>query len=77
MFSISYRVRKAKQSGVSVIDVDGSYLYRKRQGLIADGKLVAPLSTPSIPLTGWEVVDKNNYREVAKKIPCVTPGELP
>ena len=60
-------MREAKQSGAKVVDVDGSYLYRKRQSMIAEGKPVAPLGIPDVPLTGWEVVDKSNYVELAKR----------
>ena len=49
-------------------------MYRKQQSLIDNGQSVAPLGVPGIPLTGWKVVDKGNYAEVAKEIPCVTPG---
>ena len=69
----TFRVRKARQSGAKVVDVDGSYMYRKQQSLIDNGQSVAPLGVPGIPLTGWNVVDKGNYAEVAKEIPCVTP----
>ena len=57
-----------------MVDVDGSYLYRKHQQLLSKGESVAPLSLPDIPLSGWEVVNEQNYTTMAKKIPCVTPG---
>ena len=57
-----------------MIDVDGSYLYRKRERLIADGIPVAPLGLPNVPLCGWKSVNKGNYKEIATKIPCVTSG---
>lgn len=57
--------------------MDGSYLYRKREKLLADGFSVAPLGLPSVPLDGWKIVNEGNYREIATKIPCVTPGLSP
>ena len=71
-----YRIREAQKSQKEIVDVDGSYLYRKHQLLLSKGKSVVPLSLPGIPLSGWERVDKGNYTLVAKKIPCVTPGML-
>ena len=73
---IMCRIREAQKSQKAVVDVDGSYLYRKHQLLLSKGKSVAPLSLPGIPLSGWELVDKGNYTRMAKKIPCVTPGML-
>ena len=70
------RVRKSRGLGVKVVDVDGSYLYRKRECMIANGKIVPPLDLPSPPLSGWEVVNKENYKEKAKDLPCVTPGKI-
>lgn len=71
-----YRIREAQKSQKEIVDVDGSYLYRKHQLLLSKGKSVVPLSLPGIPLSGWERVDKRNYTLMAKKIPCVTPGML-
>ena len=70
------RVRKSRGLGVKVVDVDGSYLYRKRECMIANGKIVPHLDLPSPPLSGWEVVNKENYKEKAKDLPCVTPGKI-
>ena len=68
-------IREAQKSRKEVVDVDGSYLYRKHQ-LLSEGKCVVPLSLSDIPLSGWELVDKGNYTHMARKIPCVTPGML-
>ena len=73
---ISCRIRETQKSQKEVVDVDGSYLYRKHQLLLSKDKTVAPLSLPAIPLSGWEQVDKGNYTLMAKKIPCLTPGML-
>ncbi len=69
------RVRKSRELRVKVVDVDGSYLHRKREHMIASGKEVAPLDLPSSPLSGWQEVNKDNFKEMAKEIPCVTPGK--
>ena len=55
-----------------IIDVDGSYLYRKEQKLNSQGVKTLPLSLPGLPLTGWETFTADNYKE--KNIPKVTPG---
>ena len=44
---IVYRVKSLKKEGAKVIDVDGSYLYRKDSQAIMN----------KIPLIGWETVD--------------------
>ena len=69
-------MRKAKQSGAQVIDVDGSYLHRKREKLLQDGVSVAPLDLPSIPVSGWKSVNEGNYKDIATNVPCVTSGML-
>ena len=55
----------------SVIDVDGSYLYRKQQ---AQTTTTIVNNLPSEPLAGWESVTADNCKEMAKKIPPVMPG---
>ena len=61
------------QDGNPVVDVDGSYLYRKAQK--CSPQLLHQLSILRISLTGWETVHDTNYREMAKKIPRVMPGQ--
>ena len=68
------RIREAKQSGDRVIDVDGSYLWRKYQRMSESGVSVVPIGIPSLPLTGWESVTEANHKEYADKIPRVTAG---
>ena len=58
---------------LDIVDVDGSYLYRKEQQLISQGINTLPLSLPSQPLTGWEIVSADNYME--KNVPKVMPGK--
>ena len=38
------------------MDVDGSYLYKKKKKLEDSGQMVSFLGLPSAPLTGWETV---------------------
>ena len=64
-----YRIRVAKKAGKKVVDVDGTYLYRKQQIMIAGGTSVAPLGTPDTPLSGWQPLDGSNYAVLAKKMP--------
>ena len=66
------RVRKSKK--LDMVDVDGSYLYRKHQSLQSMGMSVVTLPLPCVPLRGWEQVNEGNYTAMAKKIPCVPPG---
>ena len=68
------RIREAKQSGDKVVDVDGSYLWHKYQGVSESGVSVVPVGAPSPPLTGWESVTEANHKEYANKIPQVTAG---
>ena len=46
---MSCRVRDAIKDKVSVVDVDGSYLFRKHEQA---GINVAPLGPPSLPFSG-------------------------
>ena len=42
--------------------------------MISQGIRTLPLALPSLPLTGWETVTADNYKE--KNIPKVMSGEL-
>ncbi len=67
------RIRDVQASGVAkLVDVDGSYLFRKHQRLAHDGTQIPPLD---VPLVGWEPVNAGNYMDMAKKIPRVTHGK--
>ena len=57
-----YRVRKVGKSGAKIIDVDGSYVYRKYQRLINSGESVSPPGVPMPPFCGWEPINENNYK---------------
>ena len=60
---------------LEIVDVDGSYLYRKQQSLQQSEIQVAPLPPPAPPLAGWEVITDRNVITVSVSIPVVTSGE--
>ena len=66
------RVRKEKEAGTKVVDVDGSYLHRKKQRT-ETVDLDHAASTPSIPLRGWELIEKTTCLD---GLPVVTHGTL-
>ena len=68
------RIQQAKTEQLPIVDVDGSYLYRKQQLLKQSGVCIAPLPLPS-PLSGWEVVSESNIGTISPKIPAVTSGK--
>lgn len=70
------RVREAAQASTPVVDVDGSYLYRKQQKQGAECSSFTPLPLPARPITGWELVSSENVGEMSSKVPRVTPGAL-
>ena len=72
LFCIS--VRQAIEDKMEVIDVDGSYLYKKSKRLQDSGIHIAPLDPPALPITGWESITESNASDIAKKIPSVTSG---
>ena len=63
-----------KSEQLPVVDVDGSYLYRKQQLLTQTGVHVAPLPQPPPPLTGWEFVFQDTVGTISARIPIVTSG---
>lgn len=69
-----YRIAESKEKVEKVIDVDGSYLYKKYQRLTENGAAVALIDHPTPPLSGWETVSVDNHREYSEKIPLVTSG---
>lgn len=71
-----FRIHNAIAEKLPIIDVDGSYLYRKQQALLHSGVQVAPLPPPTPPLAGWEVVTDSNVDTVSASIPPITSGKL-
>ena len=65
-------IRKAKELGTKIIDVDGSYLYRKQQSSGCD--MTVP-DIPGVPLMGWEPTNIGSKN--VDNIPKVTHGRSP
>ena len=65
-----FRIRSAKAEGVGVVDVDGTYLERKRQSLVSSNVNVAPLPPPNFLLHGWQSVEESNAEQIATQLPC-------
>jgi len=74
MIALCFRIQRAKCEQLPIVDVDGSYLYRKQQSHMQSGITVAPLDPPAPPLSGWQVVTKSNVQTISLKVPLVTSG---
>ena len=72
--NVGYGKQSPKKT--EVIDIDGTYLEKKRQRLLAANIKVAPLPRPAFPPHGWQNVDETNAAEVAIHMPCVLPTTL-
>ena len=75
-FDIIYcRVRELSKQGAEMVDVDGSYLWRKQQQLNESGIVAENIDLlPSPPPSGWVTINEANYKELAKDLPIVTSG---
>ena len=62
-------IHQAIRDNAPIVDVDGSYLYKKSKRIEDSGRIVALLDSPSAPITGWEIVTEVNANIIAKKIP--------
>ena len=62
------RVHATMAEGKPVIDVDGSYLYRKQQKQTTE---ITATTLPSEPLAGWESITTSNCEDMAKRIPLI------
>ena len=69
-------IHQAIRDNAPIVDVDGSYLYKKSKRFEESGRIVALLDSPSAPITGWEIVTEVNANTIAKKIPHVTTGTI-
>lgn len=75
--TLLYRIRQAKTDDLEVVDVDGSYLYKKCQRLEKRGMSTAALDLPSSPpVSGWEIVSETNAAVLSQKLPYVTNGTV-
>ena len=52
------RVNQAEEEGTPVVDVDGSYVYRKYNKLAGSGKHVTQPDDPSPPPSGLQIVNE-------------------
>ena len=59
---------------MSIVDVDGSYLYRKYKTLSDTGESVLLPSIPPLPISGWTTMTSDNHQTLAPSIPPVTHG---
>lgn len=71
-----HRVKEADLQCSKVVDVDGSYLYRKYRSLVDSGVTVSFPECPPPPITGWLSVSSNNCATISLSIPTVTSGKL-
>ena len=67
-------MKQAEQEGTSVVDVDGSYLYKKYRSLVDAGQQVSLPAYPSPPISGWKSVTDVTHQAIAPSIPAVISG---
>lgn len=72
----TFRIAEAQQEKAPLVDVDGSYMYKKCKTLIEGGMQVAPLPCPTPPISGWRAVNKDSVVSVGPLIPTVTNGNV-
>ena len=62
--------------GISVVDIDGSFMYRKCQWVVEPGKSVTLRNHPSSSPSVWKVVGEGSYKDVTLSIALVTTGKI-
>ena len=67
-------MKQAEQEKTPVIDVDGSYLYKKYLSLTEGGQNVSLLGYPSPPIAGWKTVTESTCLSIASTLPSVSSG---
>lgn len=68
-----FRIEQAKADGTSVVDGDSSYLYCKKQTVVASGIATSPKDVPQPPpVCGWEQLTAENHCDIAPKVPRVS-----
>ena len=67
-------MKQCDKESQKIVDVDGSYLYRKYKFLTETGVNVARPVCPSPPITGWVFVTEENYQVISPSLLAVTPG---
>lgn len=73
---VQHRIQQAKSQQLPVVDVDGSYMFKKQQHLMQSGLHLASLPPPPPPLGGWKVVNESNVGSISCNIPVVTSGNI-
>lgn len=69
-------MHKAEQDGCPVVDVDGSYMYKKFKSLNDTGIPAAmPTGLPPPPISGCSLVNEDTCLSSSTSIPPVTSGE--
>ena len=75
-----YRIRHviAEGKGDAVVDVDGSYLYKKYKQMVDGGSSVSPLGPPQQPPQGWAALPLTTTdvqsSTLVSSLPSVTAG---
>ena len=67
-------MKRVEADGVQVVDVDGSFLYKKYKKLAESGKQVFLPPLPPPPVSGWIVMTGENCHSLAGSIPRVSQG---
>ena len=65
-----------KLEGTQAVDVDGTYLERKRQKLLSQHSSVALLPHPSFPTVGWKLITLDQQQEMPAEMPSVSQSTL-
>lgn len=65
------RIHDVIQEKKPIVDVDGTYLFRK---LHSSGVDLSSMPLPSLPINGWESITSDNVTEMSSKVPVVTSG---
>ena len=70
------RINQAEEEGISVVDVDSSYIYQRYQCLVESVENVTQPNHPGPPPPGWKVVNESTYKDLVPSIPLVTTGQV-
>ena len=63
-------MKRVEADGVQVVDVVGSFLYKKYKKLAESSKQVFLPPLPPPPVSGWIVITGENCHSLAGSIPC-------
>lgn len=70
------RIKKAQSDQTKVIDVDGTYLEKKKKHLIESGMNLPSLPIPPFPVLGWRKLTPSENPLLEDDFPCVSQGTL-